>query len=104
MPARSDGVFINVPFDRRYKKLFDALVFAVHDCGFVARCAREQDDGSQIRLEKLYTIIAECRYGIHDLSRTTLDRNSGAETHDGTIRGVSRRITRGMPGRRTRST
>jgi hypothetical protein len=76
MPARSDGVFINVPFDRRYKKLFDALVFAVHDCGFVARCAREQDDGSQIRLEKLYTIISECRYGIHDLSRTTLDTNS----------------------------
>jgi len=27
----SDSVFINVPFDRRYKKLFDALAFAVHD-------------------------------------------------------------------------
>jgi hypothetical protein len=62
-----------VPFDRRYKKLFDALIFAVHDCGFVARGAREQDDSSQIRLEKLYEIIGECRYGIHDLSRVTLD-------------------------------
>lgn len=76
MPVASDAVFINVPFDSRFKKLFDALVFAVHDCGFVARCAREQDDGSQIRLEKLYGIIADCRYGIHDLSRTTLDRKS----------------------------
>jgi hypothetical protein len=76
MPASSDAVFINVPFDRRYKKLFDALVFSVHDCGFLARCAREQDDGSQVRLEKLYGIIADCRFGIHDLSRTTLDVGS----------------------------
>ena len=73
MPRFSDAVFINVPFDRRYKRLFDALVFAVHDCGFLARCAREQDDGSQVRLDKLFEIIGECRYGIHDLSRTTLD-------------------------------
>lgn len=73
MPARADAVFINVPFDRRYKKLFDGLVFAVHACGFVARCAREQDDGSQVRVDKLYDIIADCRYGIHDLSRTSLD-------------------------------
>jgi hypothetical protein len=47
MPGYDDRVFINVPFDRRYKKLFDALVFAVHDCGFVAHCALESDDGSQ---------------------------------------------------------
>ena len=67
------GVFINVPFDRRYQKLFDALVFAVHDCGFVARGAREHEDSSQVRLEKLYRIIGECRYGIHDLSRVTVD-------------------------------
>jgi hypothetical protein len=73
MPSFADAVFINVPFDRLYKKLFDALVFAVHDCGFVARCAREQDDGSQVRLDKLLEIIGECRLGIHDLSRATLD-------------------------------
>jgi len=74
MAARPNrDVFINVPFDRRYQKLFDALVFAVHDCSFIARCALEQDDGSQVRLDKLYEIIAACRYGIHDLSRVTLD-------------------------------
>jgi hypothetical protein len=73
MPNSADAVFINVPFDRRYKKLFDALVFAVHDCGFLARSAREQDDGSQVRLDKLYEIVGDCRFGIHDLSRTTLD-------------------------------
>jgi hypothetical protein len=72
-PGFTDRVFLNVPFDRRYKALFEALVFAVHDCGFVARCALEGDDGSVVRLEKILDIIAECRYGIHDLSRTTLD-------------------------------
>src|SRR5512138_589795 len=70
---RAEGVFINVPFDRLYKKLFDALIFAAHDCGLVARSAREKDDGSQVRLDKLFDIIGECRYGIHDLSRVTLD-------------------------------
>jgi hypothetical protein len=62
-----------VPFDRRYAKLFDALVYTVHDCGCVARCAKEGDDGSQVRLDKLYGIIEESRFGIHDLSRVTLD-------------------------------
>ena len=66
-------VFLNVPFDKRYQKLLDALVFAVHDCGFVARCALEQDDSGEIRIEKIYSIIAACRFGIQDLSRTTLD-------------------------------
>ncbi len=62
-----------MPFDRRYAKLFDALVYTVHDCGCVARCAKEGDDGSQVRLDKLYEIIESSRFGIHDLSRVTLD-------------------------------
>lgn len=66
-------MFLNVPFDRRYRALFEALVFAVHDCGFVARCALESDDGSVVRLDNIYNIMSECKYGIHDLSRTTLD-------------------------------
>jgi hypothetical protein len=67
------GVFINVPFDRRYKKLFDALVFAVHDCGFEARCSKEEGDSSNVRVQTIAQIIDQCRFGIHDLSRTTLD-------------------------------
>jgi hypothetical protein len=33
----------------------------------------ELDDGGQTRIDKLYGLIGECRYGIHDLSRTQLD-------------------------------
>jgi len=73
MNTYENGVFINVPFDRRYKKLFDALVFAVHDCGFVSHCSKEQGDSSTVRVQNIASIIDQCRLGIHDLSRTTLD-------------------------------
>lgn len=53
-----------------------ALIFAVHACGFKPRSALELDDGGQARIEKLFGLIAECRYGIHDLSRTELDPGS----------------------------
>jgi len=72
----NENVFINCPFDATYKSLFNAIVFAVYDCGFVARCALEEDDGSQIRVQKIYEIISRCRLAIHDLSRVKLDRST----------------------------
>jgi hypothetical protein len=48
-------------------------VFATHRCGLLARCAQEKDDGGQVRVDKIFDIMYACRYGIHDLSRTTLD-------------------------------
>ena len=68
-----DNVFINCPFDSDYKPVFDSLVFVIQDAGFIARCALEISDGTQNRLQKILAIVAECRYGIHDLSRTELD-------------------------------
>ena len=76
-PNYNDNVFINCPFDAKYKSLFDAMVFAIHDCGFIPRCALEEEDASEVRIDKIYSIIADCRYGIHDISRTELDRGSG---------------------------
>lgn len=69
-----DAVFINCPFDPAYQPLFDALVFAVQDCGFLARCALEVHDSGEVRFTKIKRIIAECRHGIHDISRTDLDQ------------------------------
>jgi len=67
------GVFINCPFDDSYRSLFEAIVFTVHDCGYVARCSLEVTDASQVRIEKISAIIGSCRLGIHDISRTDLD-------------------------------
>lgn len=66
-------VFINCPFDSQYQGLFKAIVFTVSVCGFNPRCALEVDDGSQIRIEKIFNIIGDCRFGIHDISKTELD-------------------------------
>jgi hypothetical protein len=71
------NVFINCPFDAAYQPIFQAMVFAVHDCGFVSRTALEVEDGGEVRIRKIKRIIGECRYGIHDISRVQLDEASG---------------------------
>ena len=67
------SVFLNVPFDRAYRPLFEAAVFAIFDCGFEARCALEDGDASRVRVQKIYDLISKSKYGIHDISRVTLD-------------------------------
>ena len=75
MPVKdySSNVFINCPFDDEYRDMFHAIVFAVFDCNFRARCALEEDDGGEGRMEKILRIIEQCKYGIHDICRTELD-------------------------------
>jgi len=74
---RASHVFINCPFDPGYRPIFDAIVFAVHRLGFVARCSLEEDDAAEFRLSKIERIIEECRFGINDLSAVTLDAVTG---------------------------
>lgn len=69
----ADDVFINCPFDHDYAPTFGGLIFTIYACGFRPRSARELDDGGQTRIDKLFVLIDECRFGIHDLSRTELD-------------------------------
>ncbi len=73
---RSSDVFINCPFDPGYRPILDAILFAVFDLGFVARCALEEEDTGEFRLSKIERIIEECRYGINDLSAVALDRTT----------------------------
>lgn len=68
------NVFINCPFDNQYIPLFRSIVFAIHDAGFRPRCALEVFDAGEVRLLKIIKIISECKYSIHDLSRTELDK------------------------------
>ena len=71
--AYDESIFFNCPFDDAYKPIFEALVFAALDCGYVPRCALEADDAGQARVEKILAIIRGCRFGVHDISRTELD-------------------------------
>ena len=69
----AQNVFINCPFDPDYREIFNALVFAVHDCGYVARSAQELRDTGEVRIDKILRLIQTSRFGVHDISRTDLD-------------------------------
>ncbi len=73
-PGFDRSVFINCPFDDEYLPLFRAIVFTVHDMGFRARCALEASNAGNVRIDKIQNTIAECKFSIHDLSRTQLDK------------------------------
>lgn len=68
----NDNVFINCPFDDQFNGIFHAMVFAIFDCGFIARCALEEANSADVRIEKIFGIISQSKYGIHDISRTEL--------------------------------
>ena len=68
------NVFINCLFDHAYRPIFDAVIFAVHDAGYIARSAQEVRDTGEVRIEKVLRLVRESKFGIHDISRTTLDR------------------------------
>lgn len=70
------NIFINCPFDIKYKTLLDAAIFAILYCGFNPRCALENNDSGTIRFNKIVKIIKESAFGIHDLSRTELDKKT----------------------------
>jgi len=70
-------VFINCPYSPDYQEYFQALVYAVVRSGFMPRCARENDDGGEVRIDKICRIISESRYGVHDISKTEPDPTSG---------------------------
>lgn len=62
-------VFINCPFDSEFEHLLQAIMFCVVDLGFTPRLAIEVEDGGEIRLDKIRSLIEASKYSIHDLSR-----------------------------------
>ena len=70
-----NNIFINCSFDEKYSDLLYAKVFCIYDCGYIPRCSLELNDSSEVRLTKIYTIISECKFGIHDISRTQLSED-----------------------------
>jgi hypothetical protein len=67
------SVFLNCPFDRAYRPMLRAIMFAIHDCGFFARSALEEQDSSAVRFQKIVRIIRTSQFAIHDISRVQLD-------------------------------
>ena len=77
-PHYHSSVFINCPFDPQFTPLFDAIVFAIYDCGFKPRRARETESSGVVRIDFIANLIRDCRLAIHDLSRAGLTIPEGA--------------------------
>jgi hypothetical protein len=63
------SVFINCPFDDDFAPLLEAMLFCVVRAGLCPRLASERLEAGENRLDKIFSIIEECKYSIHDLSR-----------------------------------
>jgi hypothetical protein len=64
-----NSVFINCPFDDEFSPLLEAMIFCVIRAGLTPRLASESLEGGENRLDKILSLIPQCRYSIHDLSR-----------------------------------
>jgi len=71
-PPFARSVFLNHSFDATYKPIANGIVFAVYDCGFVARSALDESDAGEVRVAKIQRIIETSRFAIHDISRVEL--------------------------------
>ena len=71
-PRFEHCVYVNCPFDDEFLPLLHAILFAIHDCGFVARIAVEDEGSNETRLDKIVRLIRDSRLSIHDISRVEL--------------------------------
>jgi hypothetical protein len=69
--ARS--IFLNCPYDAQYLSLLHAILFAIYECGFLARLPLLEVKSSDFRLTKIKRLIEESQWSIHDVSRVRVD-------------------------------
>lgn len=69
-----NSVFLNIPYDKRFRSLYLAYIAGLVHLGLVPRVTLGLAGGTR-RLDKILAEIQSCRYSIHDLSRVGLDRN-----------------------------
>lgn len=70
--ARTE-IFLNLPYDPNYEKLFLAYICALCAFGMIPRLTLEIPGGKR-RLDRIFGLIRDCKYSVHDLSRVQLDR------------------------------
>jgi hypothetical protein len=70
-PINPNAVFLNIPYDEEFHKLYIAYIVGLSQLGFDPRIASGIPGGER-RLDRVLSLIQSCRYSIHDLSRVEL--------------------------------
>jgi hypothetical protein len=73
MSKIKEAVFLNIPYDPQFTRLYLAYITALSALGFLPR-ATLGITGNR-RLDRIASLMESCAYSIHDLSRVQLDRN-----------------------------
>ena len=71
------SVFLNIPYDEKFRRLYLAYISGLAHFGLRPRAALEVP-GGQNRMDKIFDLIRSCPYSIHDLSLVQLDRTPPA--------------------------
>jgi hypothetical protein len=69
-----NAVFLNIPYDPKFRSRYLAYICDLVHLGFIPRITLRLPGGTR-RLDKILTEIKSCRYSIHDLSEVGLDKN-----------------------------
>lgn len=73
-PRARTEVFLNLPYDPNFENLFLAYICATHAIGLVPRVTLEIPGGAR-RLDRIFALIQQCGFSVHDLSGVQLDRH-----------------------------
>jgi hypothetical protein len=77
-PTTRASAFLNIPFDSKFERLYLAYIAGLAACGLVPRAALEVPSGGSMhdRIDRIFAIVKDCAYSLHDLSRVQIDRTS----------------------------
>jgi len=70
-PVDPEAVFLNIPYDPEFQKLYLAYIVGIYQLGLEPKLASGLPGGER-RLDRILSLIQGCRYSIHDLSRVEL--------------------------------
>jgi hypothetical protein len=69
----SDKVFLNIPYDKKFEPLYLAFIAGLSGFGLIPHAVLQIPE-SERRLDRIFSLIGECKISFHDLSRVELDR------------------------------
>lgn len=70
LPEYNSSVFVNCPFDEEFAPILEAMLFLIIRAGLRPRLASERLENGESRLDKILSLIEQCKYSVHDLSRS----------------------------------
>jgi len=70
------NVFINCPYDKKYLSLLRKMIFTIMFFGYNVQIVCQDQNSATPRLDKIFELIKNSKFGIHDLSRNKIEKKS----------------------------